>query len=390
MKSEIRIGTRKSELSIAQTMLVADAIRAVCPGIEPVLVGHSTIGDKILDKPLLAFGGKGVFVTEFEEALLRGEIDLAVHSAKDLPVDLAEGLGILGALPRGDVRDVLVTMAEGSLWADSGLCAQRSYGGPDRKRGGAAGEDRAAEGGRMDGPSGSAGRICIGTSSLRRKIQIEELGERLWPGREVICENLRGNVLTRLEKLESGPFDGIILAAAGLDRLKILERRQGRYRYRYFSPEEMIPAGGQGILAIEGKKGGPMEPIIEKISDRLAMAQLQAERQVLKRLGAGCHEPVGVYCQIGTWTDVPPGAQPAVRSGVPPAARSGLRTTDVQAEQGEAVQQLLLTGIYEKDGVRRRAEVRAVGLWGNGRQEETDRLLAAADRLADGLLGKQQ
>lgn len=384
MKSEIRIGTRKSDLSIAQTMLVADAIRAACPGAEPVLVGHSTLGDKILDKPLVAFGGKGVFVTEFEEALLRGEIDLAVHSAKDLPADLAEGLDILGALPRGDVRDVLVTMA--------------------------------------DGP---ADPLCIGTSSLRRQIQIEELKDVLWPGREVVCENLRGNVLTRLDKLESGRYDGIILAAAGLDRLDIRRLREGRYRYRYFSPVEMIPAGGQGILAIEGIRGGPMEPFVEKISDRLAMAQLQAERQVLKRLGTGCHEPVGVYCRAnvrpGVSTAAVPGPVSDFQSGIQPSAapgpgsgfQSGIRPSavpgsgadfqsgtppvaapgpgaDSQAGRGEAICQLLLTGIYEKDGVRRRAKVQAAVPWGERRQAEADRLLAeTADRLADELLGKR-
>lgn len=373
MKSEIRIGTRKSDLSIAQTMLVADAIRAACPGVEPVLVGHSTLGDKILDKPLVAFGGKGVFVTEFEEALLQGEIDLAVHSAKDLPADLAEGLDILGALPRGDVRDVLVTMA--------------------------------------DGP---ADPLCIGTSSLRRQIQIEELKDVLWPGREVVCQNLRGNVLTRLDKLESGRYDGIILAAAGLDRLDIRRLREGRYRYRYFSPEEMIPAGGQGILAIEGKRGGPMGPFVEKISDRLAMAQLQAERQVLKRLGTGCHEPVGVYCradvrpglqsgtlpaavpgpgsgfQSGTRTAAVPGSGSGFQPGIPPAAAPG-PGADSRTGRGEAICQLLLTGIYEKDGVRRRAKAHAAVPWGEGRQAEADRLLAeAADRLADELLGKRR
>ncbi len=354
MKCEIRIGTRKSELSIAQTMLVADAIRAACPDIEPVLVGRSTMGDKILDKPLLAFGGKGVFVSEFEEALLQGEIDLAVHSAKDMPLELAEGLDILGVLPRGDVRDVLVTMADGP----QAIMADRS---------------------------GPTEPVRIGTSSLRRSIQIQELGSRLWPGRTVICKDLRGNVLTRLEKLESGQYQGIILAAAGLDRLQISKLRKGRYRYRYFTPEEMIPAGGQGILAIEGKKGGPMEPVIARISDRIAMGELQAERQVLKRLGAGCHEPIGVYCRIDAGADDRPAKLTTSGNGQRADMQAGCGCGD----RGGSGQQLLLTGIYEKDGVRRRAAVCVDGLWTEGRLEEADRLLAAADRLADKLSGKQ-
>lgn len=321
MKKKIRIGTRKSDLSVAQTMLVADAMKAAFPDIQIELVCRSTVGDKILDQPLLAFGGKGVFVSEFEEALLRGEIDFAVHSAKDLPVELAQGLEIVGVLPRGDVRDVLVTV--------------------NRSR------QEEMQPGRGEGSGRAADPIRIGTSSLRRKLQIEALGEALWPGRTVSCGNLRGNVLTRLDKLEQGLYDGIILAAAGLERLDIQKKRPGRYQLHYLSAEEMIPAGGQGILAVEGRSGDAVNQIAQAVSDPAAREQLQAERLVLKLLESGCHEPVGVYCR---------------------REQDGLH----------------LAGIYEKDGVCRREAV-----WEPEREGSTSDWQRAAVRLADRLLGRQ-
>lgn len=261
MKKKIRIGTRESELSLAQTMLAVEAMKLAYPDASFELVPKKTLGDKILEKPLLAFGGKGVFVSEFEEGLLQGEIDFAVHSAKDLPMELARGLEIAGVLPRGDERDVLImpAISQGSI---------------EKKE-----------------------SLSIGTSSLRRGIQIKELGKKLWPKCSVNCQSLRGNVLTRLSKLEQGQFDGIILAAAGLNRLEIPQKTRGRYQYRYFTPEEMVPAGGQGIIAIEGRKGDSLSVIPKSISHMPTMQQFKAERLVLKLLNAGCHEPVGVYCQ---------------------------------------------------------------------------------------------
>ena len=142
MKQTVRIGTRKSELAVKQTCLAADRMKEETPGLEVELVLKQTTGDKILDKPLLEFGGKGVFVSEFEEALQKGEIDFAVHSAKDLPMELAEGLEIVGVPKRADVRDVVVTRMDGIV------------------------EEKAGRG----------EAIVVGTSSLRRKIQIEALG----------------------------------------------------------------------------------------------------------------------------------------------------------------------------------------------------------------------
>ena len=207
----IRIGTRNSRLAMIQTEMVADSLRAAAPGTQVLLEARLTTGDKILNKPLQEFGGKGVFVSEFEEGILEGRLDLAVHSAKDMPMELAEGLSIVGVPRREDPRDVLVTAS-----------------------------------GR---PVPETGEIVIGTSSPRRKLQIELLGTELWPGGSVRCENLRGNVQTRLGKLESSMYHGIILAAAGLKRLGLLE--DPRYNFQFLECESFIPAGGQG-----GQQGG--------------------------------------------------------------------------------------------------------------------------------------
>ena len=229
MKQTVRIGTRKSELAVKQTCLAADRMKEETPGLEVELVLKQTTGDKILDKPLLEFGGKGVFVSEFEEALQKGEIDFAVHSAKDLPMELAEGLEIVGVPKRADIRDVVVTRMDGII------------------------EEKAGKG----------EAIVVGTSSLRRKIQIEALGKKLW-GVPAVCENLRGNVQTRLNKLLEGQYDAIILAAAGLKRLEILTEADRETKvqipeknlcFHYLDWDEMIPAGCQGILAVEGRKG---------------------------------------------------------------------------------------------------------------------------------------
>lgn len=261
MNKTIRIGTRRSALAVAQTKLVADALvtalAAEGGALKAELVLKQTEGDRILHKPLLEFGGKGVFVAEFEQALLQGEIDFAVHSAKDLPMELEPGLGILAVPRREDPRDVLVTVKGSSL-------------------------------------SGK-GEVIIGTSSLRRQIQIEEIGKTMWPKDAVVCRNLRGNVQTRLSKLVAGEFDGILLAAAGLIRLGL--QNDSQYDFHYFSCEEFIPAGGQGILAVEGRLGSGQEGLVKMIEDEEARLCLTLERRILRIMEAGCHEPVGVYAR---------------------------------------------------------------------------------------------
>lgn len=272
MKQTVRIGTRKSELAVKQTCLAADRMKEETPGLEVELVLKQTTGDKILDKPLLEFGGKGVFVSEFEEALQKGEIDFAVHSAKDLPMELAEGLEIVGVPKRADIRDVVVTRMDGII------------------------EEKAGKG----------EAIVVGTSSLRRKIQIEALGKKLW-GVPAVCENLRGNVQTRLNKLLEGQYDAIILAAAGLKRLGILTEADRETEvqvpeknlcFRYLDWDEMIPAGCQGILAVEGRKGDEINEAARRICDPDTLLSFQVERRILRLLNAGCHEPVGVCSQI--------------------------------------------------------------------------------------------
>ena len=258
MSNIIRIGTRKSALALIQTHLIADGLKRAWPDIKVELVTKETLGDKILDKPLQEFGGKGVFVSEFEQAMKEGAIDLAVHSAKDLPMELGEGLVIAAVSGRGDPRDVLVTM-KGSP--------------KDREH------------------------IVIGTSSPRRQLEAVEYRGQLWPGAaNLTCATLRGNVHTRLRKLEEGLYDGIILAAAGLERLDLLGNPS--YDFKYLDPTVFIPAGGQGIMAVEAREGSDAARLCQAIDSREGRLCLTLERMVLKLLDAGCHEPIGIYSNI--------------------------------------------------------------------------------------------
>ncbi len=253
---KIRIGTRRSRLAIEQANLVIAALQRGFPEIITEKAFIRTEGDKVLDKPLPAFGGKGVFITELEDALMNGEIDLAVHSAKDMPAELDKSLVIAGVLPREDARDVLVSK-KGALPREG-----------DKKEG--------------DG-------FVIGTGSPRRQLQIKEL----YP--KAICKGLRGNITTRLQKLRDGEYDGIILAAAGLKRLGLLVEED--LEYRFLSYGEMVPAGGQGIIAIEGRSGDAVLKLVQEISDTKAYEELETEREILRKLNAGCHEAVGVFSQ---------------------------------------------------------------------------------------------
>ena len=270
MERLIRIGTRGSELALAQTRLVIERLRREYPEWNMETVILNTKGDKILNKPLIDFGGKGVFMTELEEALTDGRIDLAVHSAKDMPMDLAAGLVIAGVLPRMDARDVLVVRKGLFLITDTDK-AQPSVQ-------------------QKDGTCMDSSDITIGTGSLRRQIQLKEL----YPA--INCLSIRGNVPTRLQKIQLGECDGVVLAAAGLSRLDLLEEEE--FDYCYFSYEEMIPAGGQGIIAIEGREEDEITRLVENISDITAAYELETERCILKQLGAGCHEAVGVISRI--------------------------------------------------------------------------------------------
>lgn len=255
MRKVIRIGTRGSKLAMIQTENVIEKLKESYPEWKIEIVILHTKGDKILDKPLIEFGGKGAFITEFEEALLDGKIDLAVHSAKDMPIELAEGLVISGVLPRADVRDVLVT----------------------RKHTG-------------DTVSTVTEKKVIGTGSLRRQFQLQALEP------EIQCVSIRGNVPTRLHKLRDGECDGVVLAAAGLERLGL--DKEPDLDYRYFSQKEMVPAGGQGIIAIESRADDELTGLVGQISDLNTMSELETERKVLQLLEAGCHEAIGVISKV--------------------------------------------------------------------------------------------
>lgn len=248
----LRIGTRKSKLAMVQTGLVRNEILAHFPDLELEVVPISTKGDKHLDQSLTSFGGKGVFTKELEEALLQGEIDLAVHSAKDIPMEFPRGLTLGAVLKREDPRDVLVTT--------TGIRAK-------------------------DLPAGSV----IGTSSLRREVQIRRMNP------QVQIRLLRGNVQTRLEKLKAGGYDGILLAAAGLKRLGLTE--QPGIFLEYLEPKEFIPAPGQGILGVEIRQG-ELSRIMEAIHSLEDAAMLQAERRYLTVLGGSCNAPCAAYCRM--------------------------------------------------------------------------------------------
>lgn len=251
---EIRIGTRGSRLALTQARMAQAAVEAAMEGIQTQLVILHTKGDKILDKPLAEIGDKGLFVSEFEQAILRGEIDMAVHSAKDLPLSLAYGLTIAAVLQRADVRDVLVM-----------------------KKGGT--------------PPWERGAFVLGTGSQRRCAQ----ANRLWKGS--VCRQIRGNVETRLKKLEEGGYDGLLLAKAGLDRLLIDESSHPQFVFYPLDPEQFLPAACQGIIALETVADSRLAGLLRRISDRETELAFRVERRVLELLQADCSEPAAAWCR---------------------------------------------------------------------------------------------
>lgn len=246
---KIKIGTRKSKLALAQTQMVVNKIKNTYPDIEIETIHITTTGDQILNKPLIALGGKGVFVSEIEKALQNRIIDIAVHSAKDLPVCLSDGLEIPGVLERGNYCDVLVT--------------NKNY------------------------PIKNNSDFIIGTGSFRRRLNMK----RIYPN--VGFKDIRGNVDTRLNKLEQGEYDGIILASAGIERLGYnTDERFDFFHYKY---TDFLPAPCQGIIAIESRKNDFTTPIIKEINDKNTFLALETEQYVLKLLNADCGMPLGAY-----------------------------------------------------------------------------------------------
>ena len=247
MSRKIRIGSRDSALANKQAEIVMEAAKRANPAMKFEIVHIKTTGDKILDKRLDMIGGKGLFIKEIEEALANGDIDIAVHSYKDIPYEETEGLPIVALSKREAPFDVLV-LPEGAADLDN--------------------------------------TKPVGSSSLRRAIQFN----RLYNGFEL--KPIRGNVLTRLSKLDSGEYSALILAQAGLIRLSLQSRV-----YRVFTADEMIPSGSQGIMAVQGRQGEDYS-YLESFHNRESEIVSKAERQYLKTLDGGCTSPVAVYGRL--------------------------------------------------------------------------------------------
>ncbi len=246
---KIRIGTRKSKLALIQSELAANAIKAAFPNAETELVHITTKGDIVLDKPLEKIGGKGVFIDEIERAMLAGEIDIAVHSAKDLPLELAAGTQICAVLPRADAHDVLVTRRGETL----------------------------------------SEKPVIGTSSTRRAAGVRKLLNG------AVTADIRGNVDTRLQKLYDRQYDGIVLAAAGLARLGAFSDE--RFDYKEIPFSVLVPAPCQGVIAVQSRVGEIADKL-RRISDSETFYCFETERKVLELLNAGCSSPSGAFAEI--------------------------------------------------------------------------------------------
>ena len=247
MQKTVRIGSRESLLAVRQAEIIRDQILRLCPEMEVEIVTMKTTGDKILDKSLAKIGGKGLFVKELDRALMDGRIDIAVHSLKDVPMEENPDFPILACGRREDPRDVLLLKPGLHKLPEDGV---------------------------------------VGTSSSRRMIQMK----RLFPG--CSFRGIRGNVQTRLRKLETEGYDGTLLAAAGLNRLDM-----AHVIGKYFSVDEIIPAAGQGILAVQGRKDARWE-WLDQINDRDARAAAEAERQFIRAVGGDCTSPCAAHAQI--------------------------------------------------------------------------------------------
>ncbi len=244
---KIRIGSRESRLAVIQSEMVIDAIRAYDPAMEVELVTMKTTGDKILDRTLDQIGGKGLFVKELDAALLEERVDFTVHSSKDLPMEIDPRLPLVAFSKRADPRDVLV-LPEGVDSID------------------------------WEKP--------IGCSSLRRQLQLR----KLFP--EAKLAPVRGNVITRLKKLDDGEYGALVLAEAGLSRLGLSHRIS-----RYFSVEEILPAAGQAILAVQARQGVDIA-CLQGFDDKDGRDCLTAERAFVSALDGGCSSPVAAYATV--------------------------------------------------------------------------------------------
>ncbi|MFC3034493.1 hydroxymethylbilane synthase [Pseudoalteromonas fenneropenaei] len=247
----LRIATRKSALALWQAEFVKAELEKHHPGLVVELVPMTTQGDIILDTPLAKIGGKGLFVKELEQAMLDGRADIAVHSMKDVPVEFPEGLELHTICEREDPRDAFVSNQFASL---------------------------------DELPLGAV----VGTSSLRRQCQIRALRP------DLVIKDLRGNVNTRLAKLDAGEFDAIILAAAGLIRLAMPERIRS-----YITPEQSLPANGQGAVGIECRiNDARTKALLAPLEHQVTRIRVNAERAMNRRLEGGCQVPIGAYAEV--------------------------------------------------------------------------------------------
>lgn len=246
--SLIRIATRNSPLALWQAEFVKAELERYHPGIEVELIGFTTKGDQLLDSPLSKVGGKGLFVKELEVAMLKGKADIAVHSMKDVPMEFPEGLELAIICEREDPRDAFVSNKYTEL---------------------------------SELPKGAV----LGTSSLRRQCQIGALRP------DLKIKDLRGNVNTRLAKLDKGEYDAIVLAAAGLIRLQM----QGRIA-SYIDTEASLPAGGQGAVGIECRSDDQaVKALLAPLEHPETTCRVVAERALNRRLEGGCQVPIACY-----------------------------------------------------------------------------------------------
>jgi hydroxymethylbilane synthase len=322
----LRIGTRGSELALWQARSVAGILKAT--GVQSELVIIKTTGDRIQDKPLTESGGKRLFVKEIEDALLAGEVDLAVHSAKDMPALLAQGLAVAATLGRDDPRDAFVgprslgvyghPNVHGSAVPD--LCAIRE--------------------------AFNAGQQ-IGTSSVRRMAQLRSVFPK------AAFTPVRGNVDTRLRKLDEGGYDALVLAAAGLRRLGF-----GARITTVLPVEHCVPAPGQGIIAIETRADDRNTMrVLERLNDARAWSSLRAERALVAALGGGCQLPLGGLAlheggalEMHAVVATPDGRRTLKRRGRAPVA-------DAESLGARTAEELLKDGAGEiLDAVRKESE----------------------------------
>ena len=247
----LRIATRKSALAMWQAEYVQDLLRSHHPDLNVELVPMTTQGDRILDAPLAKVGGKGLFIKELEIAMQEGRADIAVHSMKDVPVELPEGFGLHAICEREDPRDALVSHHYATL---------------------------------DDLPEGAV----VGTSSLRRQCQIKALRP------DLVIRDLRGNINTRMSKLDDGEYDAIILASAGLLRLEKPERIRS-----YIEPEQSLPAVGQGAVGIECRNDdAELIALLQPLNHEETAVRVRAERAMNAKLQGGCQVPIGSYAVL--------------------------------------------------------------------------------------------